>query len=138
MREFKCNYNKKQFKKIICKECGLCKGRPRFCFNKVYKNRPYVFISIILPKLIKLRDSKIHCPQVEDIIIDLFCNQFICTYSHNYNKGCHKLQNCIRIFESQFGGSSVYTDKNEPVKLTPSFFCNTNNEAWLKEIESYA
>ena len=138
MGQFKCNYNKRRFKKIICKECGLCKGKPKFCFDKIYKNRPYVFIAVILPKLIKLRDYKMHCPEVKDIIINLFCNQFICAHAHNYNKGCYRLSECVKLFESQFMGGSIDINKNKPVKQTPSFFCNTNNEAWLKEIESYA
>ena len=137
MQIFKHNYNKKKFKKIVCKECGLCTGKPKFCFNKVYKNRPFVFISIILPKLIKIRDAKIHCPKARDLIVEVFCNQFICTYTHEYNKGCYKLGECITLFESQFG---VYTcaNKPKPKDPTPSFFCNSNNEAWVKELESYA
>ena len=138
MRDFKYNYSKRKFKKIVCKECGLCKGQPKFCYDKMYKNRPYIFVSIILPRLIKIRDAKIHCPKTKDLIIEVFCNQFICPSSHKYNEGCYKIDGCVRKFEEQLRGGILYTGSREIVKPTPSFFCNTNNKLWLEELENYA
>ena len=138
MQDFKHNYSKRKFKRIICRECGLCKGQPKFCYNQVYKDRPYVFIALILPKLIKIRNAEINCPEIKDIIIEVFCNQFICTHSHKYNKGCCKLDECIKTFKSQFHGGILYTCEKEIVKPTPCFFCNTNNKLWLEELKGYA
>lgn len=141
-------FNKTQFIAIICSQCSLCghKPNPLFCYTKIYKKEPKIFMDEIYSKLLGYSEwlnsqpfTNIHRSFIVEDFKRMFCRSEMC----GDRVICQDILTCYGGFKAQFKDADERNKKKEkatkkPVvmKAYPTFF-SSDDEQWrnlIKEI----
>jgi len=101
-------FNKKEFAGIFCSKCNLCKGRPSFCYQYVYRTTPHLFLKPIFDRL--LATDVWNKSITNNDIIDagqfryIFCLALEGTCGAGMT--CEYMTSCYNSFQNQLHGAS--------------------------------
>lgn len=100
-------YSKKEFTGIFCSKCNLCKGRPAFCYQYIYRTTPHLFLKPIFDRLLEVHvwNESLTTSDVVDInqFRYIFCQALegICGAGMN----CEYMVGCYNSFQNQLHGA---------------------------------
>lgn len=143
-------FNKTQFVDIICNNCLLCghKPDPSFCYGKIYKKGPKVFINEIYTKLLGYGlwlknepDVTIDNSFIMDDFKRIFCRSGICDIDETEIE-CQNILVCYASFRHQFHDADKRNKKKKKNKKNksvvfrayPTFF-TSNDKQWKEQIK---
>jgi len=117
-RKIKKNYNKKEFREVLCQHCGICKNPdPIFCYVNLYKHEPKAFVNKIFSNLLELHAIyRKRGKSVRSMSVDQFKN-VVCKTGVCFNGDseaaaiCDAVKSCYREFMKQLGvknGALIY------------------------------
>ncbi len=147
-------YSKKEFVNIFCLKCGLCEGDPTFCYHRIYKIAPKLFVKEIYKAILEVKEWN----QIGGVDWGMAPGHFryaVCNKLAEHCQGdadcaiiCEHFETCFREFEDQvkgLGGARLSkrrlkkekrkkTKQKFIVKAYPTVFMS-NDENWKKVIE---
>ena len=147
-------YSKKEFTNIFCSRCGLCDGDPTFCYNRIYKVAPHLFITEIHKAILEVKEWN----QIGGVDWGMAPGHFryaVCSKLSGHCQGdvkqafaCEHFETCFKEFEDQLKGlggvrlSKRRLKKNKKKKAKQKFIVKayptafmSNDENWKKAIE---
>lgn len=152
----KRKYNQQQFIAVICSKCTLCENgteMPVFCYRKLYKGNPELFVKKVFKALFEsnARNGWLSTNvSTEDGFSQMICASGVCFHGNAASAAaCGRKAACYRAFKAQTEATSPTTTAAARIKRKakrkkrskwvvrepyPTFFSNGNPD-FLKKIE---